>query len=161
MCHYGCVPDLTQTLTDPWSYLVHMRDTDDSRDVTFGAMVRAARAAKGWTQDDLVEESGISRTTISRWERGDGGRYDPDQVRAVFKALGLDIREALVLLGFVTREEIGLPPQSPRMFNATTEEVIAILEDPTVPEEQKREWTEYLRFRTQRERDQRRPRRAG
>jgi hypothetical protein len=73
----------------------------------------------------------------------------------------VDIREAVVLLGFATREQLGLPPAPPRMFGATTEEVIRILEDPKVPEEQKREWLEYLRFRTQREQERRRPRRAG
>jgi ribosome-binding protein aMBF1 (putative translation factor) len=68
MCHYWRVPDLTQTAADPWSYLVRMQDTAGDRDVTFGALVRSAREAKGWTQDELAEESGISRTTISRWE---------------------------------------------------------------------------------------------
>lgn len=138
-----------------------MSDAAGDRDVTFGALVRTARLAKGWTQDDLVEESGVSRSTITRWEGGNGGRYDPDQVRAVFDALGLDIREAVVLLGFATRDQLGLPPTPPRLFTATTEEVIRILEDPDVPEDQKREWLEYLRFRTQQDQKRRRPRKAG
>lgn len=158
MRHNRPVPALTQTAPNVWSYLVRMQDTTGDRDVTFGALVRAARESKGMTQDDLAEATGISRTTISRWERGDGGRYEPDQVRVVFDALGIDIREAVVALGFATRDQLGLPPAPPRMFTATIEEVIQILEDPAVPEDQKREWVEYLRFRTQRER---RPRRSA
>lgn len=149
MRHNWHVPDLTQTAADPWTYLVRMRDTDGDRDVTFGAFVRAAREAKGLTQDELADLTGVSRTTISRWERGDGGRYEPDQVRAVFDALGQDIREAVVLLGFATRDQLGLPPEPPRLFDAVTEEAIRILRDPSVPDERKREWIEYLRYRTQ------------
>jgi transcriptional regulator with XRE-family HTH domain len=32
--------------------------------------VRASRAWLGWTLDDIQEESGLSRDTISRFERG-------------------------------------------------------------------------------------------
>jgi hypothetical protein len=82
-------------------------------------------------------------------------------VRKVFAALGIDPREAPVLLGFVTREEMGLPPEPPRQFDVTTEEVISILEDPNVSDTEKREWVAYLRFRTQRAEQQPRRRRAG
>jgi transcriptional regulator with XRE-family HTH domain len=34
------------------------------------AHVRASRAWLGWTLDDLEEKSGLSRDTISRFERG-------------------------------------------------------------------------------------------
>jgi transcriptional regulator with XRE-family HTH domain len=36
----------------------------------FGANVRAARHARGWTQEDLAEESGLAVVQISRIERG-------------------------------------------------------------------------------------------
>ncbi len=108
-----------------------------------------------------MEESGIGRATLLRWEAGDVSRPEPEKVRKVFRALGIDPREAPVLLGFVTREEMGLPAEPPRLFGATVEEVITILEDPDVPEHQKREWVEYLRFRTQRGHERRGHRRVG
>lgn len=36
----------------------------------FGANVRAARKAKGWTQEDLAHESGLTPVQVSRIERG-------------------------------------------------------------------------------------------
>jgi HTH-type transcriptional regulator/antitoxin HipB len=36
----------------------------------FGANLRAARKAKGWTQEDLAHESGLAPVQISRIERG-------------------------------------------------------------------------------------------
>jgi transcriptional regulator with XRE-family HTH domain len=36
----------------------------------FGANVRAARKAKGWTQEDLAYESGLATVQVSRIERG-------------------------------------------------------------------------------------------
>jgi transcriptional regulator with XRE-family HTH domain len=36
----------------------------------FGANVRAARLARGWTQEDLAHHSGLASVQISRIERG-------------------------------------------------------------------------------------------
>jgi transcriptional regulator with XRE-family HTH domain len=36
----------------------------------FGANVRAARKAKGWTQEELAHESGLATVQVSRIERG-------------------------------------------------------------------------------------------
>lgn len=36
----------------------------------FGANVRAAREAKGWTQEVLAQEAGLATVQISRIERG-------------------------------------------------------------------------------------------
>jgi transcriptional regulator with XRE-family HTH domain len=36
----------------------------------FGENVRAARKAKGWTQEDLAHESGLATVQVSRIERG-------------------------------------------------------------------------------------------
>lgn len=36
----------------------------------FGENVRAARKAKGWTQEDLAYESGLASVQVSRIERG-------------------------------------------------------------------------------------------
>lgn len=36
----------------------------------FGENVRAARTAKGWTQEDLAHEAGLAPVQVSRIERG-------------------------------------------------------------------------------------------
>jgi transcriptional regulator with XRE-family HTH domain len=36
----------------------------------FGANVRAARQARGWTQEDLAHRSGLATVQVSRIERG-------------------------------------------------------------------------------------------
>lgn len=36
----------------------------------FGQNVRAARLARGWTQEDLAERTGLATVQISRIERG-------------------------------------------------------------------------------------------
>jgi HTH-type transcriptional regulator / antitoxin HipB len=36
----------------------------------FGENVRAAREAKGWTQEELAHETGLASVQISRIERG-------------------------------------------------------------------------------------------
>ncbi|MCW6003954.1 helix-turn-helix domain-containing protein [Micromonospora sp. CPCC 205371] len=117
----------------------------------FGRLIRTAREGLTWSQDDLAEKAGVGRATVQRYERGDLGKTgfpDPDATRKIFKALDLDPREVAVVFGFVSREEIGLPPEPRRVFAPSIEEVISILEDPKVSDEVKREWISYLRFRT-------------
>lgn len=36
----------------------------------FGANVRKARLARGWTQEDLAEKTGLATVQVSRIERG-------------------------------------------------------------------------------------------
>jgi transcriptional regulator with XRE-family HTH domain len=36
----------------------------------FGASVRAAREARGWTQEELAHKSGLATVQVSRIERG-------------------------------------------------------------------------------------------
>ena len=37
---------------------------------TVGQTIREARMARGWTQEYLARELGVSSITVSRWERG-------------------------------------------------------------------------------------------
>jgi transcriptional regulator with XRE-family HTH domain len=135
------------------SYPVRMTRTapagDDTPRQRFASTVRAARIQRGWRQDQLATAAGVSEPTIQRWETGKTGTPDPENARKVFTALGLDPRLIPVLLGYVTAEEMDLPPEPPRVFNPTVEEVIRILEDPQVPAAAKAEWVEFLRFRAQ------------
>ena len=64
---------------------------DDQR---FGSAIRAVRIKRGWTQDQLAQRSGVSRTTISRVERGHPDTFSLDVIRRIAGAL--DIRVDLI-----------------------------------------------------------------
>lgn len=70
------------------------------------AQIRAERAAKGWTQDQMIERSGIPRSTYIRLEKGIRVA-DATQMARVCGALGLRLSE------FWVRVEQRLPEQTP------------------------------------------------
>mgnify|MGYP001596848118 CR=1 FL=1 len=57
-----------------------------------GQRIRAARLAKGWTQQDLADRSGIARANIARME---AGRHTPsvETVKVVAQALTLTLAD--------------------------------------------------------------------
>jgi transcriptional regulator with XRE-family HTH domain len=59
-----------------------------------GAAIRAVRIRRGWRQQDLADAAGVSRSTISRLERGHLGPLSLDVLRRV--AAALDIRLELI-----------------------------------------------------------------
>ncbi len=56
---------------------------------TFPLMLGYLRQEKGYSQDKLAVESGISKKTIARWERGDAKAYSLDKVVLLCFALQL------------------------------------------------------------------------
>ena len=60
----------------------------------FGANVRKARLARGWTQEDLAEKSGLATVQVSRIERGKREVRLTTFTRLV-KALGIPPAELL------------------------------------------------------------------
>jgi transcriptional regulator with XRE-family HTH domain len=122
--------------------------TADEASRAFARAIREGREDFKWTQDDLAAAAGVSRPTINRYEQGKTRTPDPVTARAIFRALKLDPRRIPVLLGYVTAEEMDLPPEPPRVFERSVEDVIAILQDPSVDPGVKDEWVEYLRHRS-------------
>jgi transcriptional regulator with XRE-family HTH domain len=98
-------------------YGVRMPDTtptqDGSRDLA--TLLRQRRLQMQITQEDVADRAGISRQTYNKYERGGTLNPKPRELRAVCLVLKLDPREVPVALGFVTREEIDLPPQQPAL----------------------------------------------
>ena len=124
--------------------LLHRYDgiMDDSP-LTFGQLIANARRAKGWTQPQLADAAGVSRPTISRWERDAmPGTAEPDTVRALCTALDIDPREAAVSLGYLTAEEI----QPTKPLPAKMREILEILQDPRINVEDRDRWLDYLMF---------------
>lgn len=57
--------------------------------MAFADEVRAERARRDWTQEELAAAAGISRATVTRIERGD--TVSLDVVGSVGRALGIDL----------------------------------------------------------------------
>lgn len=126
----------------PYRHVVPSDTTQ--RGEQFAALIRQARADAGLSQDALADRASINRSTVIRWESGDASRPDPDQVRRVCLVLGIDPRRAAVALGYLTKDEVEGPQL--QQLDPAIEEVLDILQDPTVAEDEKRNWITYLRY---------------
>lgn len=115
------------------------------RGAAFGALIREARLRAQMTQEELVDRSGVSRSTILRWESGEANRPDPDQVRAAARALNVDPIRAAIALGYISADDLG-DRTTTRPLSPEIADVVRILEDPTVPASQKADWVAYLRY---------------
>jgi transcriptional regulator with XRE-family HTH domain len=61
-------------------------------DLAFGRLVRLARIERRWRQEDVAERAGVSRSTVSRLERGHVGQIPLDTVRAVCAVLDIRVQ---------------------------------------------------------------------
>jgi len=127
-------------------YLGAVPNDASERGAAFAKLLRDARKRAGLTQREVIEGSGISKTTYIRWEGGYAERPDPDQVRLVCKFLRIDPRQAAVALGYLTPEDITLGGEPGRKLDPAILEVIEALEDPQVSDSEKREWIRYLMY---------------
>jgi transcriptional regulator with XRE-family HTH domain len=132
-----------------------MSQPKDTAGRPFADLIRATRLRARMSQDDLAEESGVARTTIVRWEKGPT-LVDPVAVRKVAAVLGIDMRDVVVALGYLTRDEMGLPPEPPRVVDPAYADTLAAFADPKVPAREKAEWAEYLRWQYSRQKGSRR-----
>lgn len=57
-----------------------------------GEKIRAARRAKGWSQEDLSDRVGVRASTVSSWERGTA-RIRVGHCKALARELGLTISQ--------------------------------------------------------------------
>lgn len=71
-------------------------------------MLKEARAARGWTQDDLAEACGVTRWTVMRWEKG-GQKGEPENLRAVAEALDIPPVVAFQAIGWLPADEEATP----------------------------------------------------
>jgi transcriptional regulator with XRE-family HTH domain len=146
-CHVRHVSGLTPEMAFDQHYRVGM-PADQSTNQRIADAIKAGRKTLGWTQKDLFERSGVSIETIKRYENAKSPRPELDHIRAIFTALKVDRREIPVILGFATREEMGLPPEPARIYSATTQEIAELLEDPSVSDAEKNAHLELLRARS-------------
>lgn len=110
------------------TYRVHVSDAGRNTWATFLAQ---QTARPGWSVARLARESGIHRSTIFRWLKGDGG-ITMQSIRAIASALGVDMQTALLAAG---NSVTAPPPPDPREDPI----IQAILADPRWTEEQRTE----------------------
>ncbi|MGI5238596.1 helix-turn-helix domain-containing protein [Dactylosporangium sp. CA-139066] len=90
-----------------------MSDGDESPGRRFGALLRKARADQHLSQEQVVTESGVGEATYKRYEQGRVDNPYAAQVVAICRALKINPREAVIALGFGTRDDYDLPPEEP------------------------------------------------
>lgn len=142
MYHTRSVACMTRTTTGRALYRQPV--PTNPRGDAFGALIRTARSRRGITQEALEAETGVSRSTIARWERGDANTPDPDHVRAICAALEVDPREAAVALGYLTPADVTPTPGQP--LDPTLADIIAKLRDPSVSEADKQAAASYITY---------------
>jgi len=49
--------------------------------------IKSARIARGWTQQQLAQELGVSRGAVAQWEMKEGTRPDPRHAVSLTKLL--------------------------------------------------------------------------
>ena len=59
-----------------------------------GARIRTAREEQGWTQDQLAEAVGVSRSAVAQWETGRAGQVTTNLTR-VAAALGVGVEHLM------------------------------------------------------------------
>ena len=116
---------------------------------TFGELITDGRHRKGLTQEDLERLTGISRSTLSRWERGQADRPEPEHVRAACAALDIDPRRAAVALGYLSVEEAGFTSPTGPPIDPEIDDVLRLL--PRVPAANRSQWIDYLRYLVERQ----------
>ncbi|MEU0078651.1 helix-turn-helix transcriptional regulator [Micromonospora tulbaghiae] len=110
------------------------------------ALLRQHRAARELRQEDVAERSGVSLSTINRWERGIIRNPVPTELKAVCRVIGLRPVAAWIALGAIDPEDVEdlpepLPPASP-----TEAEAIAIIRDPNMSDAAKKNALQFLEF---------------
>jgi transcriptional regulator with XRE-family HTH domain len=59
-----------------------------------GERIRIARRERGWTQDDLAQNVGVSRSAVAQWETGRSGQVRGNMAR-IARALDVDVEYLL------------------------------------------------------------------
>ncbi len=67
--------------------------------VRFGLALRALRRRRGWTQQQLAETAGVSRSTVHRIERGGADAFTGRVIRSIAVALGARVEQRVLWQG--------------------------------------------------------------
>jgi transcriptional regulator with XRE-family HTH domain len=107
-----------------------------------------AREERGWTVGDLAAHTGVGRSTVFRWLAGDWQDYpELAKVRGFCAALDLPVAAAFRALGL---PDAGLARQRRARdeppVEADVRAILARLDDPAIPAEEKHHIRDLLRY---------------
>lgn len=71
-----------------------MSNSRDGNPKDIGARIRTAREEQEWTQDQLAEAVGVSRSAVAQWETGRAGQVTTNLTR-VAAALGIGVEHLM------------------------------------------------------------------
>lgn len=97
-------------------YGVHVRDNTPAEPWrrAFADLVERARKSRDpeWSQERLADYLGVARSTIARWESGDGGRPKLENLLSLMElgVPGEDVARAVGLLPSEDRENVSADP---------------------------------------------------
>ena len=66
--------------------MLRIRSTED-----LGALVRSARVARGWSQQEAADSAGVSRRFVNRVESGGHKQAEVSRVLSLIQGLGIEI----------------------------------------------------------------------
>ena len=93
--------------------------------MTFGEKLQALRKARGWSQEELAEQLGVSRQAVSKWET-DAGLPDLERLIALSRLYHITLDE--LVKGESPEETAEAPEEIP---------VDAVIAKPAAPSGQK------------------------
>jgi transcriptional regulator with XRE-family HTH domain len=126
------------------TYSHAMAKAQDSPGQRLATSLRAARAELGWSQERLADEADVSRQTVIRYESGAASNPEAANLRKICAAAGIDIRELLVDLGYLTRDEVQLPPKEPAL-PAFVRNILAVLKMDRLDDRQKANFERHIK----------------
>lgn len=80
---------------------MNRHDDRDLRRLRLGRAIDRHRRARGLTQDELEQMTGISQSSISQWQRGQRGVPNIEHIAQLEEALGLPVGALLIEGGYV------------------------------------------------------------
>lgn len=103
-----------------------------------------AKATRGWDRTRVIKESGVGRTTLYRWLKGDWTE-DPEPAKIRDFADALDIPPSIPFMILWPGKRDRAPQPGPPPMDPDIELVLRKLVDPTVSEAEKYHLRETIR----------------
>lgn len=93
--------------------------------MVFSEKLQGLRKSRGWTQEQLAEQAGVSRQTLSKWELGTA-KPDADNIIAVSKIFGVST-DYLLIDDYTSDADLPAVRQSSRQLTAAYQNRIHII----------------------------------
>lgn len=71
-----------------------------------GALLRHEREQAGFSLRELAERSGVHYSAIAKIEQGQVGSPEPMKLRAIARALGIDVQDLYALAGYTVPDRL-------------------------------------------------------